>query len=813
MMHLCASSRPRKSRKTPAYALRFLPIVLALGGNPGFTPAFAQSPPPPNIGPPHPVNPVPANANNPGTEGAREAVVELEQIKVTAQKREESAQEVPTAITVLSGDDLLERGIGRSANEILNQVPNASAATHQHGRPRWWIRGVGTGQQQHDLANPVGFYLDEVYISNASATGFPLFDLDRVEVLRGPQGTLWGKNTTGGAISILSRQPQFGVEGHDGYTKLDYGSYHDLILEGAASAEIAPDTLAARISFHSENQNQGRFKNGFTGKRSGELRDDALRLQLRAKPSENFEALLNLHRREYRTDGESSTVASYAANGVYRNGYIPSTNRDAVSTNAPAESDVIQNGAVLNAKWQLGRLSLVSITGYESWQSEGIGDGDSTPLEISRSHSDAESRQWTQEFRLSSPEEDRLSWVTGLHWFHEKIDSDSAAARLGDGLVPALVGGPAGSTYSDTRYDHEAKSAALFGSARVKWTDDFATIFGVRWTKETKEVDLVRRNTSNGGSVSFSNTARWWDAHDASFATAGLAADYNFHVRSRKSWKALTWDITPEYRFSDHLRGFFKVAHGVKSGGFNTSATDIDAFQEIKPETLDSYELGIKSEWFSRRLIFNATLFHYNYNDVQVNVVGPKPGATSGLTVSYLQNVEKARVDGLELEAEALPTPYLHLRGSLGLQKTRFDKFDIAGGGGNRDGNEFVRSPHVTLQLGADYRIPLANGGSALLSGDYRYLSKQFYYVEPQSVSQRGGPVDYLEQKPYGLLNLRAAYTTPDGGQTWTFYVNNATDKEYKNHSNPAYSAPGVQGDKISAGARRTFGVSFIARF
>ncbi len=152
-------------------------------------------------------------------------------IVVTAQHREERLQDVPSAVTALSKDQFTTGGIGRSANEVLNYVPNATAGTQQHGRPRWWIRGVGAGQQQIDLANPVGFYLDDVYISDASATGLPLYDLQRVEVLRGPQGTLWGKNTTGGAINVISERPHVSGD-QDSYVKLEYGSYDDKIAEG-----------------------------------------------------------------------------------------------------------------------------------------------------------------------------------------------------------------------------------------------------------------------------------------------------------------------------------------------------------------------------------------------------------------------------------------------------------------------------------------------------------------------------------------------------------------------------------------------------
>ncbi|MDR1463212.1 MAG: TonB-dependent receptor [Azoarcus sp.] len=734
------------------------------------------------------------------------APVELEIIKVTAQKREESAQEVPTAITVLKGDELQDKGVGRSANEILNYVPNASAATQSHSRPRWWIRGVGAGQQQHDLANPVGFYLDEVYISNASATGFPLFDLERIEVLRGPQGTLWGKNTTGGAISVQSKKPEFGLDGVTGYTRLSYGTYRDLIIEGAAGAELKADVLAARVSFHSENQNEGRFKNKFTGKKGEELRDDAVRLQLLGKITPNLEALLNVHRREYKTDGATWTIATAPRDGIAHPraapgfGYTTDNNRDSLAANAPDNSDTKQNGAVFNLKWQLGELSLTSITGFEDFSLEGEDDSDRTSLELARGYSKAKSHQWSQEFRLASPKEQKVSWVTGLHWFKENIDSYSAAGRLPSAAPLGLS-----ANYSDTKYDHSTHSIALFGSAKVKWTDRFDTTFGLRWTRETKEVDIRRRNATTG--VSFSNNSRWWNTANTVFPND----DSNFAVSQDKTWNKWALDIAPEYSLSDNARVFFKYAHGVKSGGFNTSATDLDAVNVVKPETLDSYELGLKSEWLNRRLIFNATLFHYDYDDVQVNVVGPKPSAPN-LSISYLQNASEAHVDGLELEVEALPSANLHIRGSLGLLKTEYDKFTIQNSTDKRDGNSFVRSPQVTALFGADYRLPVWDGANLLLSGDYRFTSRQYYYVAQQKRSQYNDrSLRNISQDPYSIVNLRASYEAASGNSTLTFYINNATDEKYTQHALPAGTfsdaEPIIQGD------RRTFGVSYTARF
>ncbi|WP_286771824.1 TonB-dependent receptor plug domain-containing protein, partial [Sphingomonas sp. 66-10] len=215
-----------------------LAFMLVAGPGLAATPATADNRPASTAADPAPEPDADANADG-----------RTSDVLVTAQRREQRLQDVPTAVTALGGD-LFSSGLGKSANEVLNLVPNATAGTQQHGRPRWWIRGVGAGQQQLDLANPVGFYLDDVYISNASATGLPLFDIEQVEVLRGPQGTLWGKNTTGGAINVISKKPSLTPRDNDNYVRFDYGSYNEKIIEGGVGLVVVPDILAVRVSGH-----------------------------------------------------------------------------------------------------------------------------------------------------------------------------------------------------------------------------------------------------------------------------------------------------------------------------------------------------------------------------------------------------------------------------------------------------------------------------------------------------------------------------------------------------------------------------------
>ncbi|EZP70992.1 TonB-dependent receptor [Sphingomonas paucimobilis] len=729
-------------------------------------------------------------------------------IVVTAQRREERLQDVPVAITAFDKDLFTVGGLGRSANEVLNYVPNASAGTQQHGRPRWWIRGVGAGQQQLDLASPVGFYLDDVYISNSSATGLPLFDLERVEVLRGPQGTLWGKNTTGGAINVISKRPSLNGQ-DDSYVKLEYGSYDNKIAEGGIGTTIVDDKLAARLSFRFDDRG-GRFDNLYTGGKSNEIKDNVIRGQLLANPTDNLQALLSVHYRDYDTDGTYWTTASYAASGVVRNGYVPSTDINDVSINAPEYSRNKQFGGSLYVDLDLGGAALTWIAGYERFKTRGAGDGDYTPLEISRSYSAARTSQWTQELRLASNGNDRLSWIIGAFYFNEKIRSNAFSATLPQTAVPALAITPTAPTpaFSETAYRHKAESGAVFGSTTFRFTDAIKLTLGGRWTRETKTLDFDRRASAG---ASWSNYAQWWNSY-----TGAIGGPGTFGNDLKRTWDAFTYDVTPSWNIDSNNLIYAKFSHGVKSGGFNTAATLPVALTAVRPEKLDAYEIGYKSTWLDGLLTFNATAFHYDYKDVQVNVVGPNPGAVGGATVSYLQNAEKAKVDGAEFELTLAPAQGLKFNAALGLLDTEYQKFQVLNGGANLAGAQFVRSPKVTLNAGGSYRFALADLGSIELAADARYQSRQYYFVTPQDADNRY----YLTQKPYTLTNLRVTYTTPSENLSITGFINNLFDVRYLNHSlpganfaQPSNPAFGQTGDTVAWADPQTLGVAALFRF
>ncbi len=718
--------------------------------------------------------------------------MELKAVVVTAERREETAQSVPDAVSVLQGDYMTDNQIGRSANEVLNYVPNASAVAQGHGRPRWWIRGVGTGQQQIDFSNPVGFYLDEVYIGNASATGFPLFDLDRVEVLRGPQGTLWGKNTTGGAINVVSRKPEF--TGLDGYARFDYGTFNDRIFEGAAGGTVWQDRLAVRVAFHYETRG-ARFQDLYTGQPEGQFQDGALRLQLLYKITPDLELLGNVHFRHYSTQGATSTTSSNAPNRAYLMGYVPSTDVNVVDTNAPNTDNETQNGAFLNLQWRNRGYTVTAISGYEDWRDQSQSDSDDTPIEISRGWTQGLSWELTEELRIASPQEQRISWIAGLFYYHENILSDSATGKLPDQSLE----GPGPANYARTDFEQWNNSGAAFGSAKVKIIDPLNVSGGLRFTTETRQLNFLREASPTGVATNYTDLGQWWLPTSVTTPLTNW-----FQANPSNTWNNVSGDITPQVQITKQDQVYFRYAHGVKSGGYNTSATSLSALNVVQPEQLDDFELGAKTGWFENRLTANASAFHYNYHDIQVNVVGPLPPTNTA--VSYLQNAAAGRVDGAEFEVNALPLSDLHVAENLGLLNTRYTNFQVVNGGPNYSGNQFVRSPHVSSVFLADYRVSLGSQAAPRLfiAGDWHYQSRQFDYATNQT-----DPL--LQTPPYSLINARIGLTSADERLSLTFYSDNLTDVRVRLHSLPG--ATGATGDVAIWADPRTFGVSAVARW
>ena len=685
---------------------------------------------------------------------------EVQQVVVTATRRAVGIQQAPVAVSVIGGDTVQADEL-RVINDITHYVPNFTGqSTEGRERPRWFLRGIGSNDPSTTSLSPIGFYVDDVYINSVFGQGTPLFDLQRVEVLRGPQGTLWGKNTIGGAINILSRRPDFQ---NGGYARAGFGNHGSRLVEAAGGGTLVPDTVAGRVSVYHE-EADSEVTNRATGKRFRSTEDNAVRAQLLLKTSADGEVLVNVHGRHYNGGGNPWSVAG----GDRRSVALNADNSDAVQT----------AGAGLTGNWALGGgVGLTSITAYEHVERTLFGDGDYTAQELDRTRNRLSSGQWSQELRLTSSPQQQVSWIAGLHLFRENLGSSGQEATLP---------GRATTAYETTTFSQKTTSGALFGSVTWQVSDQFDLTGGLRWTQEKKELDLVGYT---GTGLAFANTAAWWTQ-----PVAGLTRNLNQHLSN--TWHAPTWDISPVWRINRNARVFARVARGFRSGGYNTQALTDAAFRTVTPEYLTSYEAGLKSEWLDRSLVFNATAFHYDYKDIQVFALAP--AATGSGTVSTLSNAGQGKSDGLELELKSQFTDNFGAYANIGLLRTRFDEFANVP---TAVGNAFARAPRRTANVGADYRFAVG-GGSVDLRGDLTYRSREYF-----SATRQTSPLRW--QNGYTLANASVVWVPAGDKYSVTAYVHNAFDKTYLKLSLiPAYgNTPQLFGDG------RSFGLTASVKF
>lgn len=703
----------------------------------------------------------------------------LKTVTVTAQRREQSVQDISNAVSAVSGDKL-EQTASDYVGKALTFVPNAHAKSPDgDDRPRWYIRGVGTGDVTPSTVFPVGIYADDVYLNAPLAGADPLFDLERIEILRGPQGTLYGKNTTGGAVNIISKKPTFDT---NGYGSIGYGSKNQKIISGAIGGALVDERLAARVSIYSK-ERDGFVKNTNLDKDNDAIDRKAVRVQFLAQLNPDLDALWSIH--SSHSDGNANALLPV---GSFFGAY---TRADAkgryLESNVESKSKVQHDGTSLTLNYDIGDYRLTSITAFDQTQQRSIVDGDLTPVELfGREYSNNDWKQYSQELRLTSPTSETLRWILGAHAFHEKLKGSSATANFSID--------PDAPEYTGTRFDHKNTSYAVFGNLAYDFTDAFTLTGGLRWTWENKDVDFNLANLDGSGFA-----GDWWDAGSVLNPSPYTDADLttNGSASRHKTWKAVTYELTPEYRINDNLRVYGRYAKGFRSGAFNTGlSASLEQLSAVEPEKLQSYELGLKSEWLDNRLIANASVFYYDYDNIQASATVNSAG---GGVISYLANNAEGKAKGAELEIQARPIDDLLIQFSAAFLDTEFT-------GERWKGNSFVRSPRHTYALGFDYRLPLAIPGKLSLGGDVRYQSRE-YFISAYQESRW----DNLYQDGYALANVHLTYATADDKYSVTGYVNNLTDKQYQVHgiSLNRGNAPYW----VAYGEPRTAGVTLTARF
>lgn len=709
--------------------------------------------------------------SDPGTAGPSESSSgSRDEILVTAERRTENIQRVPISISAFSAATLNDRQIG-NIEDIQRIAPSLQAGFNIGATQFVAIRGIGA--QLYDLAAEpaVAVSQDGIVYTTQNSFNLDLFDVDRVEVLRGPQGTISGRNAIAGAINIYSKRPTATFEG--GLTATA-GNYERLALEGYLNGPLVGDTLMARIAARVDRDN-GWLSNTLLNKKLGATDKLQLRASLLYRPTDTFEALLILD--ALRDRSSSFTLSSDVRvrpdtpTLFERYGIVPfNWDKKTAQLDDPGDFNISRYQPTLQLKWTLGPgTTLNSTTGYlrlrtrQSWDL----DGTSLPIlswDLTKPNG-FDVDQFSQELTLTSQLSNRVDLIAGGIYVQNHLQE-----HIHYGLP--LVGLPV--TTFDGDAHQRLRSWSAYAQLRYNLLTDLRFSAGVRYTHDTK-------------------------SYDDRLATSGV----NNRVGGKASWDAFTPRFSLDYAASRDLTVYATVSKGFKSGGFVTFSNPLNQFE---PETVWNYETGLKADLLDRRLRMQLSGFYMDYSGLQQAVYG---SSTGNVLTSQVVNAKKATVKGIELELDGHPTDALHLTFAGSWLHGRYGELQSADniypelGVRDLSGNRLVRAPEWQFNAAAEYTARLSSRWSATFSASYAWQSRIYFdFFNRTSVSQAA----------YGLINLNAALESADGRWRFGAYVKNLTDKLYWTHDNPVVFF-GTPDSSISIGEPRRFGASVAYRF
>lgn len=714
----------------------------------------------------------------------------LEEIVVTAQKRAERLQDVPIAITAFSAESLQTLGVA-NIQSLTGLAPGLQIKTNDAAsNPKIFIRGVGMNDFNPNVAGAVGIYVDGVYVGSPIAQLGSWFDLERIEVLRGPQGTLYGRNTTGGAINVITKRP---TDTFASDVSVEYGRFHAANVTAAVGGPIAQDKLAFRAAAQFV-EDDGTTFNRYTGDGVNDASRWGGRLSLLYTPVETLEVLAQVH--GGRNEGGARQTQSrplvaqtpqaagpdglcapaYYDSGACTNvlGYADTDrNPHAGSYNLQERDEVRLFGASVQVSWDLGNASLVSISAYDRARRNALEDTDASPNQLLETSYIAEQDQFSQEVRLQSDQAGALQWVAGLYYLRDRLETNSEIDVLRE-LRPLFVT-PENPTGVDIPssvvlvgypYTQDSDSYAAFGQLDYDLTDRLTATAGLRWSEDRKDFDYV--SNAEGGSIVL------FEAHES------------------KSFSSLSGRLGLQYKLSADAQLYVNYDRGFKSGGFFGGYTGDPAdLEPFRDEQVDAYEIGAKTELFGRQVRWNTAAFFYDYQDLQVFTLVER----NGVTVQALDNASNARIYGAE--SEITLSPLDHLDVSLGVSVLRASYQDYRSFGEDLSGNRLPSAPKLGFNAALNYEYPIAEAGSLVANVSGNYRSK--VYLETRNIER-------LTQPGYWLLDAQLGWKSETGRFSAGLWGRNLFDRDYVvDVSN--LEAFGF--DALSFGAPRTYGVYF----
>lgn len=714
------------------------------------------------------------------------------EVVVTARRREESLQRVPVSVSAFN-EAALNRIQAQSATDLQGAVPNLNIVPGRgsSNAANIYIRGIGQPDALQTFDPAVGVYVDDVYFSRIRGVNLQLLDLQRVEVLRGPQGTLFGKNTIGGAIRFVSRRP---TSDWRALAEVSVGTYRDLQARLALSGPIS-DGVAFSIAALA-NDRDGYVHDPLNGQEYNDNHTHALRGQLAFTPSENLQIDLSadIQRDDAALNVGQPTSTLSSAFGVVllpiNSNQIPEYNfLTSATTSTPNQTSLTHWGVSANVAYRINdELSVRSITAYRNLQSDDFIDIDATPLQLGDVFVGVDQNQTSQEFQVNYAS-GQLNVVGGLFFMRENVSSHQEAYANAFTTPFTFL-----RTIDD---DLTTDSWAAYVNATYSFTDRLRATVGLRYSNDEKD---YFRTTST-----FSNLA---------------ALNGTFAFRASESWSDTSPTFSLDYQATDDILVYARVARGYKAGGFNGRANSPGEEQPYEPETATSYELGVKSYWMDRRLRANFAIFRTDYENFQARVSRAVTSPTQPIPTPdfAVLNAGELEISGAELEVSYTPVEGLLLDAQIGLLDSQYNEFfeqrQLVAGGPivtvDRSFQEPAFSPRWTARFGAQYEWNLNGHGFVTVGGQARYRSEQALAIDNSDIFTRAR-YPGMFQGAYTLYDARIVWDSPSRNYSVALYGQNLGDEVYRTDAQEFSSVGGIR--TVYYGAPQTFRLVLTARY
>jgi iron complex outermembrane receptor protein len=749
----------------------------------------------------------------------------LEEIVVTAQRRAQNMNDIGIAVSAFNGEQMRNLGIA-DAGDVAKFTPGLHLTeTGVTGVPVYTIRGVGFDDYSANSSSTVGVYVDEVSFPYPTMTRGPLFDMERIEVLKGPQGTLYGRNTTGGAINFITNKP---VQDFAAGVRVEYGRYDTLNTEGFINGALS-ESISGRLSFATKYVGEGWQNSVSSNETLGEEDATALRGIVGWDVTNSLTATLSVNWYEDQSQNLAPQYFTYvplvpAFASIYPAPPIDeqpdlSDPRSAEwSRDFTPERDNSGVGASLRVDWELEGMSLTSITAYQGFEREESNDWDGSTVENLDVFMDTDIDAWSQEIRLTSSGNDAMSWIVGAYFSHDEIDE----SWIAKGSQSTIYYGSFGAV--DTRYHQEADTAALFGNLEWSLSEQFRLNLGLRVTQEEREWSGCTYDVDGGLSglytANFGPVAGVADGSALSSSNLGqgdcvVVDPSSPSIGVDASTGATTFFSGPSGLYEDDfitnnvsgkigldwlpnedLLVYTSISSGFKSGGYSAAAASTwDQLEPYEEEELMAYEVGFKSTLLDGSMQLNASAFYYDYTDKQI--VGYTNDPIFGL-LTELVNVPESEITGVEAEIDWQATEGLYLKFAATWLDSEVKDYEGLDGTGNLQdfsGNDLAQTSEWQYNGIASYEWAATEALSWRVAVDFNYKDEYQSSIDES-------PLFHIED--YMIWNSRMGISANDGTWQLMLWGRNLTDEYY-------YTSANLSNDYWfrTAGQGATYGLTF----